>query len=41
MQRVAHENATAQLMVRVITFSDGAQWHVHPPRRLRISNGPT
>jgi uncharacterized protein YegL len=29
MQRVAHENATAQLMVRVITFSDGAQWHVH------------
>jgi len=31
MQRVAHENATAQLMVRVITFSDGAQWHVHTP----------
>jgi uncharacterized protein YegL len=31
MQRVAHENATAQLMVRVITFSDGAQWHVQAP----------
>jgi uncharacterized protein YegL len=31
IQRVAHENATAQLMVRVITFSDGAQWHVHAP----------
>lgn len=31
MQRVAHENATAQLMVRVVTFSDGAQWHVHTP----------
>lgn len=31
MRRVAHENATAQLMVRVITFSSGAQWHVHTP----------
>jgi uncharacterized protein YegL len=31
MQRVAHENATAQLMVRVITFSSGAQWHVRTP----------
>ena len=31
MQRVAHENATAQLMVRVITFSSGAQWHVGTP----------
>jgi uncharacterized protein YegL len=31
MQRVAHENATAQLMVRVITFSSGAQWHVPTP----------
>jgi uncharacterized protein YegL len=31
MQRVTKENATAQLMVRVITFSSGAQWHVRAP----------
>lgn len=31
MQDAASENASAQLLVRVITFSTGAQWHVRLP----------
>ena len=31
MRQVASENASAQLLVRVITFSAGAQWHVRIP----------
>ena len=31
MRQVASENASAQLLVRVITFSTGAQWHVRIP----------
>jgi uncharacterized protein YegL len=34
MLRVARENATAQLMVRAITFSSGAQWHVQAPTSI-------
>ncbi|MGI5167670.1 vWA domain-containing protein [Spirillospora sp. CA-253888] len=31
IQRVAKENPAAQLMVRAITFSSGAQWHIPTP----------
>lgn len=31
MQRVADENPHAQILVRVLKFSDGAQWHVSQP----------
>jgi uncharacterized protein YegL len=31
MQRVADENPHAQIFVRVLKFSDGAQWHVSQP----------
>ena len=31
MRQVASENASAQLLVRVITFSTSAQWHVEIP----------
>jgi uncharacterized protein YegL len=31
MRQAAGENASAQLLVRVITFSTGAQWHVRIP----------
>ncbi|MEV0623020.1 hypothetical protein AB0I81_57550 [Nonomuraea sp. NPDC050404] len=31
MQRVAKDNASAQLMVRAIMFANGAQWHVQAP----------
>lgn len=31
MRQAASENASAQLLVRVITFSTGAQWHVRIP----------
>jgi len=31
MQRAADENPNAQVFVRAVTFSDGAQWHVAQP----------
>ncbi len=31
MRRVADENPHAQVLVRVIKFSDGAQWHISQP----------
>ena len=31
MRQAAGENASAQLLVRVVTFSTGAQWHVRIP----------
>ncbi len=31
MQRVADENANAQVLVRAIKFSNGAQWHISQP----------
>ncbi|SPE38003.1 von Willebrand factor type A [Candidatus Sulfopaludibacter sp. SbA3] len=31
MQKSADENPNAQVFVRVLTFSDGAQWHVPEP----------
>jgi uncharacterized protein YegL len=31
MQRVAGENPNAQVLIRVVTFSDGAQWKVPTP----------
>lgn len=34
MQDVARENPNAQVLVRVITFSDGAQWHVSQPTEI-------
>ncbi len=34
MKAVARENAEAQVLVRAVTFSDGAQWHVSQPTTL-------
>lgn len=31
MQKVADENPNAQVLVRAIRFSDGAQWHISQP----------
>jgi uncharacterized protein YegL len=31
MQKAADENPNAQVFVRAVKFSDGAQWHVAPP----------
>jgi hypothetical protein len=31
MQDVADENPNAQVLVRAVRFSDGAQWHVSQP----------
>jgi uncharacterized protein YegL len=31
MREVANENPNAQVLIRVIKFSDGAQWHVSQP----------
>lgn len=31
MQKSADENPNAQVFVRVVKFSDGAQWHVAQP----------
>ncbi len=31
MQKVADENPNAQVLVRAIKFSDGAQWHISQP----------
>jgi uncharacterized protein YegL len=31
MRRAAEENPNAQVFVRAVKFSDGAQWHVAPP----------
>lgn len=31
MQETASENPNAQVLVRVVTFSDGAKWHVSTP----------
>src|SRR5438046_3831675 len=35
MQDVADENPNAQVLVRAIRFSDGAQWHVSQPTDVR------
>ena len=34
MQDVADENPNAEVLVRVIKFSDGAQWHVSQPTEI-------
>ena len=34
MQDVADENPNAEVLVRVIKFSDGAQWHVSQPTEV-------
>jgi uncharacterized protein YegL len=34
MQDTARENPNAQVLVRVLTFSDGARWHVATPVRI-------
>lgn len=34
MQEVADENPNAEVLVRAIRFSDGAQWHVAQPTRI-------
>jgi uncharacterized protein YegL len=34
MQDVADENPNAEVLVRVLTFSDGAQWHVPQPTNI-------
>lgn len=34
MQDVADENPNAEILVRVIRFSDGAQWHVSQPTEV-------
>ena len=31
MQKAAEENPNARVFVRVVRFSDGAQWHIFPP----------
>ena len=31
MQQVADENPNAEVLVRAVTFSDGAQWHISQP----------
>ncbi len=35
MQRVALENPNAQVLVRAITFANGAQWHIAQPTPIR------
>lgn len=35
MQTVAEENPNAQILVRAIRFSSGAQWHVSQPTEVR------
>src|SRR5271169_3813569 len=37
MQRAADENPNAQVFVRAVTFSDGAQWHVAQPTPISDS----
>ena len=39
MPQVAAENPNAQLLVRCVRFSTGAQWHISSLRRSRISSG--
>jgi len=34
MQDVADDNPNAEVLVRVVTFSDGAQWHVSQPTEI-------
>jgi uncharacterized protein YegL len=34
MRDVADENPNAEVLVRVVTFSDGAQWHVSQPTEI-------
>lgn len=34
MQDVADDNPNAEVLIRVITFSDGAQWHVSQPTEI-------
>lgn len=31
MQDIAQDNPNAQVMIRAITFSSGAQWHIGQP----------
>ena len=35
MQDVADENPNAEVLVRVLTFSDSAQWHISQPTDIR------
>ena len=35
MREVANENPNAKVLVRVIKFSDGAQWHVSQPTDIQ------
>jgi len=34
MQKVADENPNAQVLVRALKFSSGAQWHISQPTRI-------
>jgi uncharacterized protein YegL len=34
MQRVAAENVNADVLVRAVKFSDGAQWHIGQPTKI-------
>src|SRR5882762_2774394 len=34
MTKVAEDNPTASLLVRVVTFSTGAQWHLEKPTAI-------
>jgi uncharacterized protein YegL len=38
MREVANENPNAKVLVRVIKFSDGAQWHVSQPTDIQDFN---
>jgi len=35
MQKVADENPNAQVLVRAIKFSNGAQWHISQPTQIQ------
>ena len=34
MREVAHGNPNAEVLVRALRFSDGAQWHVSQPTKV-------
>ena len=34
MQTVAGENPNAEVLVRAVKFSDGAQWHISQPTKI-------
>lgn len=40
MQDIADENPNAEVLVRAITFSDGAEWHIPQPTSLQNFSWP-